>query len=100
MVHEGKLQGVIDWAGARASFAEEDFCLLEPWLNDFFPHFLAGYAEIRKVPQYKSLIPFLRLNKAIATIGFTVKKGTWNTTAAKLYQLNRQFIEGLLKENF
>ena len=29
IVHEGKLQGVIDWAGARASFTEEDLCTLE-----------------------------------------------------------------------
>ncbi len=25
IVHDGKLQGIIDWTGARTSFAEEDF---------------------------------------------------------------------------
>lgn len=29
IVNEGKIQGIIDWAGARASFVEEDFCPLE-----------------------------------------------------------------------
>lgn len=100
MVHEGKLQGIIDWAGARASFAEEDFCSLEhgTWLNQHMTHFLSGYASIRPSPQYRHLIPFLRLNKAIATIGFTVKRGTWDTTDTRLYQFNRQFIDNLVSK--
>lgn len=97
IIHEGKLQGIIDWAGARASFAEEDFCSMEhgEWLSN--PHnkkpFLDGYASIRPVPDYKPLIPFLRLNKAIATIGFTVKRGTWENTSSRVYQYNRQFLK-------
>jgi Ser/Thr protein kinase RdoA (MazF antagonist) len=97
IVHDGKLQGIIDWAGARASFAEEDFCSIEhgEWLHN--PHnkkaFLAGYASIRPVPDYKKLVPFLRLNKAIATIGFTVKRGTWDNSSSRIYQYNRQFLE-------
>lgn len=100
MVDNGRLQGIIDWAGARASFAEEDFCSIEhgEWTND--PHFkkalLAGYATIRPVPDYARLTSFLRLNKAIATIGFTVKRGTWNNTSARLYQYNRQVLEFLI----
>ena len=103
IVHDGKLQGIIDWAGARASFAEEDFCSIEhgEWLNN--PHhqkaFLFGYGSIRSVPDYKSLIPFLRLNKAIATIGFTIKRGTWKTSSSRLYQNNRQFLDTFFKEN-
>ncbi len=101
MIHEGKLQGVIDWAGARASFAEEDFCSLfhKPWLNQHLSHFLSGYESVRPIPQYTRLIPFLRLNKAIATIGFTVKKGTWNTKDSGLYQFNLQFLKGLLLQS-
>lgn len=97
IVHDRKLQGIIDWAGARASFAEEDFCSIEhgEWLYN--PHnkkaFLAGYASIRPVPDYKKLVPFLRLNKAIATIGFTVKRGTWDNSSSRIYQYNRQFLE-------
>lgn len=95
MVHDGKLQGIIDWAGARASFAEEDFCSLEhgEWLNYHHKTFLAGYATIRPIPNYKKLIPFLRLNKAIATIGFTVKQNTWDNTHARVYQLNRRYLD-------
>lgn len=102
IVHEGQLQGIIDWAGARASFAEEDICSFEhgEWSNN--PRnkkfLLAGYASIRQVPNYTHLIPFLRLNKAIATIGFTIKRGTWENSNARLYQLNRHFIETLLRE--
>lgn len=103
IVHEGKLQGIIDWAGTRASFAEEDFCSLEhgEWAND--PNtknsFLAGYASIRPAPNYTPLVPFLRLNKAVATIGFTVKRGTWKSSGAKIYKLNRQFLEKLFNEH-
>lgn len=101
IVHEGKLKGIIDWAGARASFAEEDFCSLEhgEWFYNAITKksFLSGYASIRLVPDYMHLIPFLRLNKAIATIGFMVKEGTWEGRCARIYQHNRQFIETLLK---
>lgn len=103
IVHEGVLQGIIDWAGARSSFAEEDFCSIEhgEWSNN--PHikkpFLTGYADIRPVPDYIRLIPFLRLNKAIATIGFTVKRKTWNNRDSRIYQYNRQFLENLFEAN-
>ena len=99
IVHDGKLQGIIDWAGARASFAEEDFCSLEheEWLNNCKKPFLSGYASIRPVPDYHHLIPFLRLNKAIATIGFTVKRGTWKSNGSHIYQFNRRFLETFLK---
>lgn len=97
IIHDGKLQGIIDWAGARASFAEEDLCTLEhgEWTNS--PHstktLLAGYESVRPIPNYRRLAPFLRINKAIATIGFTVKRGTWMNISSRLYQYNRQFLE-------
>lgn len=101
IVYEGKLKGIIDWAGARASFAEEDLCTLEhgEWSNNShsIKSLLAGYASIRSVPDYMRLAPFLRLNKAIATIGFTVKRGTWANTNSGVYQYNRQFLEKLLE---
>ncbi len=101
MVFNGKLQGIIDWAGARASFAEEDFCYLEheEWLSQHMRDFQLGYASIRPIPQYKSLLSFLSLNKAIATIGFTVKQDTWKKAHARVYQFNRQFLEKLLPKD-
>lgn len=101
IIYNGKLQGIIDWAGARASFAEEDFCLLEHggWPNN--PNckksFLEGYASIRPIPDYKDLMPFLRVNIAIATIGFTVKRGTWKNTHKRIYKFNRHFLEVFLQ---
>lgn len=99
IIHDGTLQGIIDWAGARASFAEEDFCSLEhgEWSNILSSKesFLAGYASVHPVPDYNHLMPFLRLNKAIATIGFTVKRGTWKSNHAAIYQFNLSFLETL-----
>jgi Ser/Thr protein kinase RdoA (MazF antagonist) len=101
IIHEDKLQGIIDWAGARASFAEEDLCTLEhgKWSNNSYgiKALLAGYESVRPVPDYMRLASFLRLNKAIATIGFTVKRGIWANTASRVYQYNRQFLEQFFK---
>jgi Ser/Thr protein kinase RdoA (MazF antagonist) len=97
MIHEGKLQGIIDWSSGRASFAEEDFCPLEfgEWPNNLMSKksFLDGYASIRSIPAYGELMPLLRVNRAIATIGFTVKRGTWENSHSQLYQTNRQFLD-------
>ena len=83
IVNEEKISGIIDWAGARGGFTEEDFCPLEfgEWsMNiNIKQSFLNGYASIRPVPDYHNVMPLLRLSRAIATIGFTVKNGTWNT---------------------
>lgn len=97
IVYEDKLQGIIDWASARAGFAEEDFCSLEHRQGQAAPSskrsFLAGYASIRPLPDYKALMPLLRLSKAVASVGFTVKRRTWESSGAHLYQFNRQFLE-------
>jgi Ser/Thr protein kinase RdoA (MazF antagonist) len=91
------IQGIIDWASARASFAEEDFCSMEHGVWAIAPQsraaFLAGYATVRPVPEYSQLLPLLRLNKALATVGFTVKHNTWQTKSALLYRFNRSFLE-------
>ncbi len=103
IIHKDKSKGIIDWAGARASFAEENLCSLEhgEWSNNplSIKPFLDGYARIRPVPDYIPLVPFLRLNKAIATIGFTVKRRTWNNRNSRIYQYNRQFLENLFEAN-
>lgn len=99
LVDQGKLKGIIDWAGARASFAQADLCLLEQGQWSKSPYgikpLLDGYQSIRPLPDYTPLIPFFRFNKAIATIGFTVKRSTWNNKHSHLYQYHRQFLEQL-----
>jgi Ser/Thr protein kinase RdoA (MazF antagonist) len=103
IVGDGKIQGIIDWSSARASFAEDDFCPMEhgEWPSDAISKesFLSGYASIRPVPHYSTIMPFLRLNRAIATIGFTVKRGTWEGSSARLYQFNRRFLETFIRRS-
>lgn len=97
MINEGQLQGIIDWSSARAGFAEEDFCSIEfgEWSlsSSYKKLFLAGYASVRKIPSYERLMPLLRLSKAIAAIGFTVKRGIWNSKGSTIYKLSREFLE-------
>lgn len=100
IVYEGKIREVIDWSSGRASFAEDDFCPMEhgEWPSDptSKKSFLSGYASIRPIPNYGAIMPFLRLNRAIATIGFTVKRDTWAGSNARPYQFNRRFLEEFL----
>ena len=97
IVHDGKLQGIIDWASGRASFAEEDFCPIEhgewPMHGTCKKSFLAGYTSIRPVPDYQVIMPLLRLSRAFATIGFMVKHGTWERSNTRLYNSNCRFLE-------
>jgi aminoglycoside phosphotransferase (APT) family kinase protein len=94
---EGKVQGIIDWSSGRGGFAEEDFCPLEfgEWPQSCRNFFLEGYASLRKVPDYQPVMPLLRLSRAVAAVGFTVKRGTWEARNSKLYQRNRQYLEQL-----
>ncbi|HAT6309891.1 TPA: phosphotransferase [Legionella pneumophila] len=97
IVNNGKLQGIIDWASGRASFAEEDFCPLElgEWGTNpnLIKIFLRGYESVRPIPDYNAIMSLLSLNRSLATIGFTVKQGTWASRHARLYQYNRQFLD-------
>lgn len=102
IIHHGKIEGIIDWASARSSFAEDDFCPMEhgewPSCPSSKQSFLSGYASVRPVPEYSAIMPLLRLNRAIAIIGFTVKRGTWDNRDSQVYRSNRQFIETFFKE--
>jgi Ser/Thr protein kinase RdoA (MazF antagonist) len=97
IVYQSKVQGIIDWSSARASFTEEDFCFLEhgDWPTSFTTKksFLDGYASIRPVPDYNRIMPLLRMSRAIALIGFAVKRGIWKSTLSTKYQFNRHFLE-------
>lgn len=93
----GKVQGIIDWSSARGGFAEDDFCPLEfgEWPEGCKDSFLKGYSSIRKVPNYKPMMPLLRLSRAVAAVGFTVKRGTWESRNSKLYKFSRHHLESL-----
>ena len=96
IVHDNKLQGIIDWATSRSSFAEEDFRSLEhawKWPTATSKKdFLAGYASIRPIPDYSVIMPLLRLTRSLDTLGFTIKRNTWQTSNAHVYQFERQFL--------
>lgn len=97
IIQNGKIQGIIDWASGRAGFAEDDFCPFGQgeWTKDPVSKkaFLDGYASIRRIPDFERLMPFLKLNRAIAAIGFTVKRNTWNSSNARVYQNYRGLLD-------
>lgn len=92
IVNQNKLSGIIDWASARAGFAQEDFQAFEEkeWSNssDVNDAFLKGYAVVRPVPDYKEMFPLLRLERALGLVGYTLKIGTWNGIHSKLFKEN------------
>lgn len=97
IIHKNTLRGIIDWSSARSGFAEDDFCSIEhgEWgnFNGYKNVFLEGYRSVRTVPSYNAVIPLLRLNRAIAVIGFTVKRNTWSNIHARPYKFNRKYID-------
>lgn len=101
IAHNSTLQGIIDWSAARSNFAQEDFCPLEHWEwtrdNSTKESFLTGYATVRPIPDYHDIMPLLRIKRALATIGFTIKRNTWNNRNARMYQFNYHFLEDFFK---
>lgn len=97
LVANGKTEGIIDWSSGRGGFAEEDFCPLEfgEWPSAYKDSFMEGYSSIRKIPDYSHMMPLLRLSRAVGAVGFTVKRGTWESKNSKVYQFNRRYLESL-----
>lgn len=95
--YEYKLQGIIDWASARAGFTQEDFCSFE--MGEWSRHthiqaaFLAGYETIRPIPNFQEMMPLLKLNRSIAILGYLHREGGWEKTCADLYQSHLQSLE-------
>lgn len=102
IINDGCVQGIIDWSSARSGFAEEDLAFLEygGWsLNENIKKsFISGYENIRPLPDFVAVLPLLKLSKAIATIGFTVKTQTWSSKNASLYQYHRLILDNLLSK--
>jgi Ser/Thr protein kinase RdoA (MazF antagonist) len=102
IVCDDKIQGIIDWSAARASFAEEDLYFLEygTWpINDITKKsFLTEYASIRPIPNYNAIVPLLRLNRAITVLGFTFKRNSCKNELSYLYKYNLRYLETLFKK--
>lgn len=96
IIQEGRLKGIIDWAGGRSGFAEQDFCLIERFKWFVTPEhkksLLKGYSSIRPIPNYQWIMPLLQLGRALAVIGYTVASGTWDNSNDSLYNFNRKFL--------
>ena len=97
IIKEGKLEGIIDWAGGRSGFAEQDLCLIEHFKWSIAPEYtkslLKGYASLRPIPNYQRIMPLLQLGRALAVIGYTVASKTWNNSNASLYKVNREYLD-------
>lgn len=96
IVHNGQLQGIIDWSGSRSGFAQEDFSSMEhgEWSKDSATKesFLSGYASIRPVPDYAQIMPLLRIGRALAVVGYFLKnKQEYSNN--QWYIFNRHFLE-------
>jgi hypothetical protein len=90
IIHEGVLQGIIDWSSAVSSFAQEDFYFLgdNEWGSQALIKnaFLEGYKSIRPIPDYTSMMPLIQLGKAIHNIKFTIKRNIWDEHHTALYK--------------
>ena len=97
IIKRGELKGIIDWAGGRSGFAEQDFCLIEHFKWSIDPAYkkalLEGYSSIRHIPNYQRIMPLLHLGRALAVIGYTVASQTWDNRNASLYKFNREFLD-------
>lgn len=97
---DNNIQGVIDWASARAGFAEEDLCTLEhhvwsePKQANNKASFFKGYTSIRALSQNNlALISLLRLAHALNLIGFSFKHKIWNTIHKQSFEANLTYIK-------
>ena len=96
IIHNGQLQGVIDWSGSRSGFAQEDFSSMEhgEWSKDSATKeaFLSGYQSIRPVPDYAQIMPLLRLSRALAVVGYFLKSKPEQSNN-QWYIFNQRFLE-------
>ena len=100
IINGNEVKGIIDWSSARSSFAEDDFCPFEigewPLDKNQKQSFLDGYKSIRPLANYKEIMPLLCVHRALAVVGFTVKKETFKTVHSKPYTRNRKILEDLV----
>lgn len=49
------------------------------------------------MPDYGAVMPLLRLNRALSSIGFLVKRNTWDNVQKEFYQYNRNFLDNFFR---
>jgi len=101
LTYNNKITGIIDWEGAKSSFAQEDFARMDHiiWdrnLSSKKP-FLDGYASVRKLPNIEEVMPLLRVSKCLGAIGFTIARKTWQTRDKEIYKRNILFLQNFFK---
>lgn len=79
IVHDGQIQGIIDWTAARFGFAEEDFVTAE--IGEWDVHgrgtqpFFDGYTSVRPVSSVlQDVMPLLLIGRSIMTLGFLFRE--------------------------
>ncbi|CCB88564.1 phosphotransferase enzyme family protein [Simkania negevensis] len=101
LANKNKLLGIIDWASARAGFAQEDFSSLEmgEWSTQasIQAAFLSGYETIRPIPRYQELMPLLKLSRSAAILGYLYRKGIYHKSSAKLHQSHLNFLKTFIE---
>jgi len=102
LVQNNAVTGIIDWSSASVTFSAEDFCFLDHHeypIEALHKHaFLSGYASIRPVPDYQRIMPLLLFSKALAIMGFSIKRDLWKTSMASDYQASYTVLNRLIQQ--
>ncbi len=101
IANQGQIKAVIDFENAKGSFAIEDFCQFDHlvWRHDMSSRepFLNGYEAVRPLPNnLDELLPVLRVMKALAAMGFTIRRKKWQSKLAHVYYDNFEFLKKLM----
>ena len=97
IVSEKQLKGIIDWAGGRLGFAEQDFASIVhfnwPQEPKYKAALLDGYSSARNIPNYQAIMPLLQMIRSLEILGFVYKSNTWQSANANLYKFNRHYLD-------
>jgi hypothetical protein len=103
MIEDSHIRGLIDWEITKFYFAEEDFAQMEYLVWEQYPEtktaFLDGYRSIRKLPDFVSFMPLLRVDKALGAIGFTIARKTWKGLHKFVFEKNMEYLRRCEKKN-
>lgn len=79
IVHDGEIQGIIDWTAARFGFAEDDFVTVQTGEWDVDGQgtqpFFDGYTSVRPLSfVWQDVMPLLLIGRSIMTLGFLFRE--------------------------